>query len=76
VFDEWVTAMSATDGAVRFERGAPRRFDLVVGVDGLHSVVRRLVFGPDADSARWLGAYLAVATVCPTTSAFAGAWSG
>jgi 2-polyprenyl-6-methoxyphenol hydroxylase-like FAD-dependent oxidoreductase len=63
VFDESVTAVSAADGAVRFERGAPRRFDLVIGADGLHSVVRRLVFGPDTASARWLGAYLAVATV-------------
>jgi 2-polyprenyl-6-methoxyphenol hydroxylase-like FAD-dependent oxidoreductase len=30
---------------VAFKRGNPRRFDLVVGADGLHSAVRRLVFG-------------------------------
>ena len=30
---------------VTFERAAPRRFDLVVGADGLHSRVRELVFG-------------------------------
>lgn len=30
---------------VAFERGGERRFDLVVGADGLHSNVRRLVFG-------------------------------
>ena len=29
---------------VTFERGGPRRFDLVVGADGLHSIVRTLVF--------------------------------
>ena len=30
---------------VTFERAAPRRYDLVVGADGLHSRVRELVFG-------------------------------
>ena len=30
---------------VRFASGAERRFDLVVGADGLHSGVRALVFG-------------------------------
>ena len=30
---------------VTFEHGSQRRFDLVVGADGLHSTVRRLVFG-------------------------------
>ncbi|MGI5129623.1 FAD-dependent monooxygenase [Pseudonocardia sp. CA-107938] len=32
---------------VTFERSAPRTFDLVVGADGLHSIVRRLAFGPE-----------------------------
>jgi 2-polyprenyl-6-methoxyphenol hydroxylase-like FAD-dependent oxidoreductase len=32
---------------VTFENLPPRDFDLVVGADGLHSRVRRLVFGPD-----------------------------
>jgi 2-polyprenyl-6-methoxyphenol hydroxylase-like FAD-dependent oxidoreductase len=31
---------------VEFEHGAERRFDLVIGADGLHSRVRKLVFGP------------------------------
>ena len=30
---------------ITFEHAAPRRFDLVVGADGLHSRVRELVFG-------------------------------
>ena len=47
---------------VTFERGAPRRFDLVVGADGLHSTVRRLAFGPEAEILRHLGMYVAVYT--------------
>ncbi|HEV7708996.1 MAG TPA: FAD-dependent monooxygenase [Asanoa sp.] len=32
---------------VAFEHAETRRFDLVVGADGLHSTVRRLAFGPE-----------------------------
>lgn len=45
---------------VEFESGASRDFDLVVGADGLHSRVRRLVFGPDAEFERYLGIVVAV----------------
>jgi len=48
---------------VAFERGSSQRFDLVIGADGLHSNVRRLVFGPESEFATWIGAYLAVASV-------------
>lgn len=37
---------------VRFESGVERRFDLVVGADGIRSNVRSLVFGADADYLR------------------------
>ena len=30
---------------IKLKHGAERRFDLVIGADGLHSVIRRLVFG-------------------------------
>lgn len=36
-----------------------RDFDLVIGADGLHSNVRRLVFGPQAKFERRLGYYVA-----------------
>src|SRR2546421_1875427 len=40
---------------VTFERGGSRRFDLVVGADGLHSKVRTLVFGDEAQFERYCG---------------------
>jgi 2-polyprenyl-6-methoxyphenol hydroxylase-like FAD-dependent oxidoreductase len=45
---------------VDFEHGPPRRFGLVVGADGLHSGVRRLVFGDEAPFWHHLGGYLGV----------------
>jgi 2-polyprenyl-6-methoxyphenol hydroxylase-like FAD-dependent oxidoreductase len=48
---------------ITFEHAAPRRFDLVVGADGLHSGVRRLAFGPESRFRRYLGGYIAVYTV-------------
>jgi 2-polyprenyl-6-methoxyphenol hydroxylase-like FAD-dependent oxidoreductase len=44
-----------THVAVRFKSGGKRRFDLVVGADGLHSNVRRLVFGPEERFEKRLG---------------------
>jgi 2-polyprenyl-6-methoxyphenol hydroxylase-like FAD-dependent oxidoreductase len=48
-FGDRITALEPlTDGVrVRFARGAPETFSLVVGADGLHSGVRRLAFGPE-----------------------------
>lgn len=44
---------------VSFERTARRRFDLLVGADGLHSNVRRLVFGDASRFEKYLGYYTA-----------------
>ncbi|MGE0219973.1 FAD-dependent monooxygenase [Mycolicibacterium sp.] len=52
----------ADDGTVTFEKAAPASFDVVVGADGLHSGVRRLVFGDEAVE-HFLGGYLAVMSV-------------
>lgn len=60
-YDDTVVALH-DDGHgvdVTFERAAPRRFDLVVGADGLHSRVRRLAFGPEPRFVTHLGLYVA-----------------
>lgn len=44
---------------VRLERGGERTFDLLIGADGQHSVVRELAFGPEARFERQLGYYAA-----------------
>jgi 2-polyprenyl-6-methoxyphenol hydroxylase-like FAD-dependent oxidoreductase len=59
LFGDSITAISP-DGEVTFEHAAPRRFDVVVGADGLHSNVRRLIFGEEAGLTRFIGGYLAV----------------
>jgi 2-polyprenyl-6-methoxyphenol hydroxylase-like FAD-dependent oxidoreductase len=41
--------------AVEFDHSPSRRFDLVIGADGLHSAVRKLVFGPESSFAVYLG---------------------
>ncbi|QUR68873.1 FAD-dependent monooxygenase [Mycobacterium spongiae] len=71
LFGDSITAISP-DGDVTFERAAPCRFDVVVGADGLHSNVRRLVFGEHAARTQYLGGYLAVLSV-PKTLARDGA---
>ena len=60
-FDDTVTALHQDAGGVdvTFERGAPGRFDVVIGADGLHSTVRRLAFGPETAYIRHLGLYVA-----------------
>lgn len=47
---------------VTFVSGSPRRFDLVVGADGLHSNVRTLVFGDEEHFERYCGYHFAVFT--------------
>ncbi|EMD24982.1 FAD-dependent monooxygenase [Amycolatopsis azurea] len=49
VFGDWITGLDeGSDGVdVSFAHGASRKFDLVVGADGLHSGVRRLTFGEE-----------------------------
>ncbi|GAA5170274.1 FAD-dependent monooxygenase [Pseudonocardia eucalypti] len=62
--DRIVALEQDADGVtVDFAGGARRRFDLVIGADGLHSGVRALAFGPESDYLRHLGLYFAFFTV-------------
>ncbi len=65
VFGDSVTALDDDGSAVgvTFENAAPRSFDLVIGADGLHSTVRRLVFGPEEQFIERLGTHAAIFTV-------------
>ncbi|WP_322859180.1 FAD-binding protein [Mycobacterium europaeum] len=65
IFDDTITGLD-DDGAavhVTFERAPARSFDLVIGADGLHSNVRRLVFGPEERFIERLGTHAAIFTV-------------
>ncbi|OSC22895.1 FAD-dependent oxidoreductase [Mycobacterium vulneris] len=59
LFGDSITAIEH-DGTVTFEHAPAHAFDVIVGADGLHSNVRRLTFGDEADLTRFLGGYLAV----------------
>jgi 2-polyprenyl-6-methoxyphenol hydroxylase-like FAD-dependent oxidoreductase len=62
--DSIATVDEHTDGVrLTFDHGAPRDVDLVIGADGLHSNVRRLVFGPDEDFEHYLGCKVAACVV-------------
>lgn len=65
LFDDSITAIDEHDDAVglTLRSGRQRAFDLVVGADGLHSNVRRQVFGPDADYEHYLGCRVAACVV-------------
>lgn len=67
VFGDSITSIDDDPGEdevrVTFERAGPRVFDLVIGADGLHSTVRRLVFGDEHRFTAYLGGYVSVLTV-------------
>ncbi|MDX6279176.1 MAG: hypothetical protein QOH03_247 [Kribbellaceae bacterium] len=65
LFDDSIATLTQDDAGVdvTFERGESRRFDLVIGADGLHSNVRRIAFGPESDYIHHLGYYNSVFTV-------------
>jgi 2-polyprenyl-6-methoxyphenol hydroxylase-like FAD-dependent oxidoreductase len=65
VFGDWIAELTQdADGVdVAFAGGGRRRFDLVVGADGLHSALRAMVFGPRERFVRHLGHVLAFYSV-------------
>jgi len=65
VFGDRIAGLTQdADGVdVAFAGGDRRRFDLVIGADGLHSALRAIVFGPREQFVRHLGMVLAFYTV-------------
>jgi 2-polyprenyl-6-methoxyphenol hydroxylase-like FAD-dependent oxidoreductase len=65
LFGDSIAALDDRSGQVQatFESGSTRSFDLVIGADGLHSNVRRLVFGPEDRFIKRLGTYAAIFTI-------------
>ena len=57
IFGDSITKIEQDQDRVRvtFERTPPRDFDIVIGADGLHSVVRRLMFGKEDRFEKYLG---------------------
>jgi 2-polyprenyl-6-methoxyphenol hydroxylase-like FAD-dependent oxidoreductase len=65
LFADSIKSISQTHDRVlvEFEKAPPDTFDLVIGADGLHSNVRRLVFGNEELFAKNLSLYLCVFSV-------------
>ncbi|MBT9330054.1 FAD-dependent monooxygenase [Paracidobacterium acidisoli] len=65
IFDDSIAAMEESEDGVDvlFQSGRRRRFDLVAGADGLHSKVRSVAFGEEADFVRYLGYYVSIFTI-------------
>jgi 2-polyprenyl-6-methoxyphenol hydroxylase-like FAD-dependent oxidoreductase len=65
VFGDRIAELSQDAGGVDvvFAGGDRRRFDLVIGADGLHSQLRAMVFGPREHFIRHLGLVLAFYSV-------------
>jgi 2-polyprenyl-6-methoxyphenol hydroxylase-like FAD-dependent oxidoreductase len=62
LFGDSITALKDGPNGVEvgFQNSASRTFDLVLAADGVHSNVRRLVFGPEEPFVRALGHGLAI----------------
>lgn len=65
IFGDEITALAEdeTGVTVTFDKYGTRRFDLVVGADGLHSGVRALAFGPQNRFETYLGYQVAALEV-------------
>lgn len=62
VFDNSITALNEKDDCIEvgFKDGTENQFELVFGCDGIHSAVRRIWFGEEAEYAHFLGQYFCV----------------
>ncbi|MDQ0201094.1 FAD-dependent monooxygenase [Neobacillus ginsengisoli] len=65
IWGDSITAIHETEAGaeVQFIHSKPHTFDLVIGTDGLHSNVRTLTFGDEAQFKRTLGCYISIFTL-------------
>ncbi len=65
IFGDTVTVLreSKEDIEVTFRDGSKRSFDLVLGCDGMHSTVRKLWFGHEAEYIHFLEQYFSITIV-------------
>ena len=63
LFGDSIRGLAQDDDGVTvtFDHADSRRFDLVLGADGMHSNVRRLAFGPESQFLRYRDHYFAFA---------------
>ncbi|MBK0379300.1 FAD-dependent monooxygenase [Mucilaginibacter segetis] len=61
LFNNSITAIQ--DSLVTFKDGQQGSFDLILGCDGIHSTVRTLIFGPEAEYSQFLNAYFSISIV-------------
>jgi 2-polyprenyl-6-methoxyphenol hydroxylase-like FAD-dependent oxidoreductase len=63
IFNNSITALNETKEAIEvtFRDGAQQHYDLIFGCDGIHSIVRKIWFGQEAEYAHYLGQYFSIA---------------
>ncbi|TWF40584.1 2-polyprenyl-6-methoxyphenol hydroxylase-like FAD-dependent oxidoreductase [Chitinophaga polysaccharea] len=63
VFNNSITALNETKDniEVTFKDSSLQVYDLVIGCDGIHSVVRKIWFGHETEYAHFLGQYFSIA---------------
>lgn len=65
VFDDSITGLTESTDRIEatFAKGSRRSFDLIIGCDGVHSVVRKIWFGDEAEYVHYLGQYFSITIV-------------
>jgi 2-polyprenyl-6-methoxyphenol hydroxylase-like FAD-dependent oxidoreductase len=65
IFNNSITALNETKDniEVTFKDGSQQAFDLVFGCDGIHSAVRKIWFGAEAEYLHFLGQYFSITIV-------------
>ena len=65
IFDNSIELLKQNDSGVHvsFKNGNGEGFDFVIGADGQHSAVRKIVFGKEDEFTKYLGMYVSVVQI-------------